>query len=160
MPTNNKGTHQSRTLHKNSPEVTTAETNRNGNGNESEEHTDEETEDCTLTTTDEDDVVETAAAKSRAQRLAIARAHSCPNSDRVSNGNRSNHTEPSMRNSRSSGFRKKEEEDERSGGRRDYEDDVFKSPTRGRNYSSHVPRERKQSRYSRAEISGATYSVS
>ncbi|KAM3177338.1 hypothetical protein ACTXT7_004752 [Hymenolepis weldensis] len=146
-PLPSKGTHESRSVIKANHGISV-----NTGGINSADHTDDDTEDCTLTTTDEDDAVVTAAAASRARRLALARAHSCPSSDRSPNNN---HAKPLMRNVKSSKFSNE------VNGEEDY---VFDPPKwekeQSNKQSVHAPRERKQSRYSRAEISGTTYSQS
>ncbi|KAH9287290.1 Small G protein signaling modulator 1 [Echinococcus granulosus] len=71
-----KWTHESRALKANSGVGGTGCSSR---GN-SVDLTDDATEECTMTTTDDDDGVESTAAANRVRRLAIARAQSCPNS--------------------------------------------------------------------------------
>ncbi|VDK38254.1 unnamed protein product, partial [Taenia asiatica] len=114
--------------------------------------TDDATEECTMTTTDDDDAVGSTAAANRVRRLAIARAQSCPN------------TPPSLdyhavtiRNTNSSAITQEDNSDI---------DEVF-SPltlplerTNGQTHQtpSQPSGERKHSRYSRSETSGASYS--
>ncbi|KAM7540526.1 hypothetical protein Aperf_G00000032600 [Anoplocephala perfoliata] len=117
------------------------------------DQTDDDTEDFTLTTTDDDDAIEIAAAANQTRRLSLARAHSCPNTDRQPD----NGMESPVRPTRSFAIANDDNSDVDKGS---------KPPTvpikwgkeRSQNRPSQVPRERKQSRNSRAEISGATYS--
>ncbi|VDD82638.1 unnamed protein product [Mesocestoides corti] len=118
-------------------------------GRSSVDMTDEGTEDYTLTTTDDDDAVEVATTMTLQRRLAIARAHSCPNTPRTPNAGSA-----LIRGSMSSAITQSTD--------KDFED-VFE-PTNfpaNRSNGQVLPpaRERKRSRYSRAEISGSSYSV-
>uniref|UniRef100_A0A5K3F980 Rab-GAP TBC domain-containing protein n=2 Tax=Mesocestoides corti TaxID=53468 RepID=A0A5K3F980_MESCO len=117
-------------------------------GRSSVDMTDEGTEDYTLTTTDDDDAVEVATTMTLQRRLAIARAHSCPNTPRTPNAGSA-----LIRGSMSSAITQSTD--------KDFED-VFE-PTNfpaNRSNGQVLPpaRERKRSRYSRAEISGSSYS--
>lgn len=120
---------------------------------------DDGTDEYTMTTTDDDETVENVATANSVKRLAIARAQSCPNSPRMITVSPDNLTinVSAIRTTRSSGIT----HDISS----DFED-VFESSIGEKveqvNGDSHRPlvKERKPSRYSRTEISGATYSVS
>ena len=109
--------------------------------------TDDGTEDCTLTTTDDDDPIESTSTANRYRRLAMARAHSCPSSPTEKRGNME-----SIRTTGSTVIAQETDSDI---------DEIFEpfTSTLKSNGDEHALRERKQSRYSRAEIAGATYSV-
>lgn len=144
-----KGTHESRALRADHAIALTAGVRSYM------DQTDGDTEECTLTTTDDDDATEIAAAANRTRRLSLARAHSCPNSDSQPD----NRVKSPIRLTKSFVIA--------NDGNSDVNEVSEPSivPTKWGNGQSQdqpvqILRERKQSRYSRAEISGATYSVS
>ncbi|VDM32430.1 unnamed protein product [Hydatigera taeniaeformis] len=113
---------------------------------------DDATEECTMTTTDDDDTIENNAVANRVRRLAMARAQSCPNTPKSLD-----HLTVTIRNTNSSAITQEDNSDV---------DEVFSPltlpPTRigGQDHQSltQPSREKKHSRYSRSEVSGASYS--
>ncbi|CDS41098.2 small g protein signaling modulator 1 [Echinococcus multilocularis] len=143
-----KWTHESRALKVNSG---VGGTDCSSRGN-SVDLTDGATEECTMTTTDDDDGVESTAVANRVRRLAIARAQSCPNSPQsldclmVTNRNTNFSTITQENNS---------DIDEVLSPLtlpfKCADDQVHRTPTQPSS-------ERKQIRHSRSEKSGASYS--
>lgn len=123
--------------------------NSGGVGN-SIDLTDDATEECTMTTTDDDDAEESTAVANRVRRLAIARAQSCPNTPPLLD-----YHAVTIRNTNSSAITQEDNSDI---------DEVFSPLTlplkQTDGQTAQSSREKKHSRYSRSETSGASYSVS